>query len=132
MLARPPSSDADSVFVASRGGDAPQGFAVCGRQRTERLSKAGYEGEFQAIYILQNLQGIGAGRRLMAAMARDLLERGMQSASVWVFRDNSGACRFYEALGGGEIEQGVWTGFGVTLVDVAYGWRDVRVLSEAG
>jgi ribosomal protein S18 acetylase RimI-like enzyme len=131
MLAQPPSSERSSVFLIARKGQEPQGFAVCGRQRTERLTKAGFVGEFQGVYVLRALQGLGAGRRLMAAMARDLDERGIRSASVWVFRDNPGACRFYEKLGGVKTEQGVWNGFGVTLADVAYGWRDVGVLFEA-
>lgn len=45
-------------------------------------------------------QGIGAGRRLVGAVARHLARRRVPSMLHWVFADNGPAQRFYESLGG--------------------------------
>ena len=87
----------------------------------------GFEGELGAIYLLATHQKQGAGAALVRRIAGALVERGFANMIVWVLRDNS-ACRFYERMGGVRIaEQGIQIG-GVTLPEVAYGWRDVRSL----
>jgi GNAT superfamily N-acetyltransferase len=121
----------DAVFLAQRVGEAPGGFASCGRQRSEKLTRAGYVADFSAIYVLRSLQRRGAGRRLMGAMAASLRERGYGNAAVWVLRDNMEARRFYEALGGETTGvEGVWSVEGLDIPDLAYGWRDISVLCQ--
>lgn len=128
ILAEPESERA--VFLASRAGEKPAGFAFGGPPRSNRLSEAGYAGEVYAIYILRSLQRQGAGRKLMANVAKNLLAQGFDSAGVWVFRDNPDARRFYQALGAVETGlEGDLTWLGVTLPDLAYGWRDLALLS---
>jgi len=118
-----------AVFLLEFPGEGPIGFASCGAQRSDRLKAAGYWGEFEAIYILGRGQRRGGGRALMRAMARHLLGQGWRAASVWVFRDNPPARRFYEALGAVATGiDGSWTTHGLTLADMSYGWRDLRGL----
>jgi len=121
---------ASAVFLAIGEDDEPKGFAACGRQRVERVEAAGFAGEFTAIYLLGRAhQRRGLGRALMGAMAKNLIAKGLSSASVWVFRDNSVARRFYEALGGEETGiDGEWSVLGVALPDMSYGWRDISNL----
>ena len=121
---------ASAVFLAMGEDDAPKGFAACGRQRVERVEAAGFAGEFTAIYLLGCAQRRGLGRALMGLMAKHLIAQSFSSASVWVFRDNPDACRFYEALGGEETGiDGEWSVLGVTLPDMSYGWRDLSKLA---
>lgn len=97
------------------------GFGTCGRQRTQL---ADYGGEFFALYLLDHAQGRGLGRKLMSTMASHLIEQGMRSAVVWVLRDNP-ARWFYERLGGIRLAEQTIRFAGGTLVETAYGWRDL-------
>ena len=102
------------------------GFAWCGPQRTR---VEGYGGEFYAIYLLDHAQGVGIGRRLMAAMAEDLVDRGHVSALVWVLRDNPSRF-FYERLGGARVAEHPIAFAGAELTETAYGWRDLIPLAR--
>jgi hypothetical protein len=63
-------------------------------------------------------------------MAASLRDRGHANAAVWVLRDNLGARRFYEALGGEATGvEGVWSIEGLEIPDIAYGWRDLAGLA---
>jgi len=129
ILGAAPASDL--VLLLRFGDEPPCGFASCGRQRGPRLEALGYAGEVQALYILQNGQRRGGGRALMRVMARHFLAQGWDAASVWLFRDNLPARRFYEAMGAVPTgEAGVWETLGQVLPDVAYGWRDLSGLAE--
>jgi len=48
---------------------------------------------------------------------------------VWVLAENP-ACSFYAALGGQQVYEKTETIGGASLVEVAYGWRDLRALVE--
>jgi GNAT superfamily N-acetyltransferase len=100
------------------------GFASCTRQREPNLLAAGYSGEVAAIYVLREAQGQGAGRRLMAAMARRLIAEGERSMALWVLEANAPARRFYERLDGRLIAERT----DGTDREVAYGWRDLGLL----
>ncbi len=120
------SSPRSAVFLALAEDGSPAGFASCGLQRSEVLAKSAYKGEFSAIYILKSAQRRGVGRRLMAFMATTLLSRDIETASLWVLRNNFPARRFYEAMGGRKIGvEGLWRG----IPEVAYGWRDLQRLA---
>jgi phosphoribosylanthranilate isomerase len=87
-----------------------------------------YSGEITALYVLRSAQRQGVGRRLMAALARELLALGHTSAVVWVMEANKPAQRFYEALGGQELARREQQRDGYSAVGIAYGWRDLRAL----
>lgn len=87
----------------------------------------GFDGELGAIYLLASHQRRGAGAELVRHVARALVQRGFQRMVVWVLKANSSRL-FYERMGGVLVaEQGIEIG-GVTLPEVAYGWKDVRDL----
>lgn len=116
-----------NVFLALNGEGAAVGFAASGAQQSEVLGERGYAGEFQAIYLRKEAQRLGAGRRLMRAMAEALRARGVEWGSLWVLRHNFTARRFYEKLGGRKISvEGAWRG----VPEVAYGWRDLGILID--
>jgi len=75
----------------------------------------------------EGIATVHVGTWLTAAVAGELLQRGMQSMLVWAFRDNPTRA-FYEALGGGWVGEKTVPVGGVELPHVAYGWPDIRVL----
>lgn len=124
------SAPDQAAFVAFEDA-AAVGFARCSRQSSPKLAPLGFEGDIASIYLLRRAQRRGLGRRLMARLADHLLSVGCSSAAVWVLRDSRSARSFYEALGALPIGvEGVWEIEGVTLPDRAYGWRDLRALTE--
>lgn len=90
---------------------------------------ADYGGELYTLYLRPDAQGRGAGRALVGALAAEMARRGYEDLVLWVLRDNP-ARGFYERLGGAPVaEQDITIG-GVTLREVAYGWRPLRTLAS--
>ena len=118
----------ESNFVAETDRGEIVGFAGGGPRRE---GDPAYRGELYAIYLLQRHQRAGVGRRLVSAVARQLLVDGFRSMLTWVLEDNRPACLFYEAIGGTEVGRQTITSGGADLVEVAYGWGDVSSLSAA-
>jgi GNAT superfamily N-acetyltransferase len=112
------------VFVAADGRDVV-GFASGGR---ERAGEGGYAGELYAIYVLRESQGRGHGRRLVQAVVGGLRELGLADMIVWVLRDNAGARRFYERLGGLYVRSQPITIGSALLEEVSYGWKSLEAI----
>ena len=117
---------AESNFVAETDGGEIVGFAGGG---LEREGNPAYLGELYAIYLLEEHQRVGVGRRLVSAVAGQLLVDGFRSMLVWVLEDNRPSCRFYEALGGTRVGRKTTTIGGADLAGVSYGWSDVGALA---
>jgi len=118
QIAKPGESGASGEIV---------GFAVGG---PERDGDPVYKGALYAIYLLEKYQRQGLGRRLVAAVAQELIRRDLCSMLVWVLVDNP-ACGFYEALGGRRMHSRPITIGPATLEEVAYGWPDLRAVRFA-
>ena len=103
------------------------GFAGGG---PERDGTPGYEGEIYAIYVWPQHQGRGIGRQLMAASARQLVERGFGAAMLWALEANARARAFYESLGGQFIGHKSVVIGDMPLIEVAYGWPDLTTLNQ--
>ena len=73
------------------------GFACGG---PERADEHNVDGEIYAIYILQQYQRQGIGRRLVKALARAFAGRQYASMLIWVLSGNCNAATFYQTLGG--------------------------------
>jgi GNAT superfamily N-acetyltransferase len=87
----------------------------------------GFDGELGAVYLLASHQKRGAGAALVRRIASALENRGFRNMVVWVLQLNP-ARGFYERMGGVLVgEQGIEIG-GVTLPEVAYGWKNLRSL----
>jgi len=81
-----------------------------------------YAGELNKIYLLRRYHRQGLGKRLLCYVARQFLERGVNS--MLLFGDARNPSNgFYEAMGGERIT-------GATPEDFhgAYGWRDLNAL----
>jgi ribosomal protein S18 acetylase RimI-like enzyme len=118
---------ADSRICVAELDGGVCGFISGGRLR-EPVSD--FDGEIFAIYILAEAQRRGLGAAMMQELARQLLEDGVTSAIVWVLRENP-ACDFYARLGGELVGQKTIEIGGSNLIEVAYGWTDLRRLAES-
>ena len=119
--ARPTVSN---LLVETESGEVV-GLASGGPERTGDQT---YRGELYLVYLLEQYQRQGLGRRLVSAVTRRLVEDGFGSMLLWVARDNHPACRFYEALGGEPVRSRTIDIAGTEVPEVAYGWQDVSVL----
>jgi len=114
-------STGSRVYVAESA-QGVIGFASGGR---ERAGEAGYSGELYAIYVLQEAQGHGHGRRLVQAVVGGLRELQLQDMIVWVLRDNAPARGFYQRLGGVYVREQPITIGSSTLREASYGWTSL-------
>ena len=87
-----------------------------------------YEVELTAIYLLEEAQRHGLGRRLLQAFVEQLLQVGHHSMLLWVFAQNRTACHFYESLGGMRIRTAQFPIGGASYEVIAYGWPDISTL----
>jgi ribosomal protein S18 acetylase RimI-like enzyme len=83
----------------------------------------GYTGELNKIYLLQRVQRQGLGRRLLCAVARRFMERGVTSMLLFGEATNP-SNGFYEAFGAERLysDAGEFNG--------GYGWRNLATLVE--
>jgi ribosomal protein S18 acetylase RimI-like enzyme len=114
----------NTLFVGEDDGGSVVGFAACGAARDDARD---YESELYAIYVNQNMQGKGLGKRLVLSVAQQLKARGFDSMLIWVLADNRYK-RFYESIGGTQVKTREVTVGGKTLPELGYGWRDLGAL----
>jgi ribosomal protein S18 acetylase RimI-like enzyme len=129
ILDAPDDFGCAAVFIADDN-ERVVGFGSCGRQRDNALIDKGFSGEFSAIYVLRSHQGRGVGRSIMNAMSSELADAGHSAASLWVLRENAPARAFYEKLGGIIVGEKIDDRPDATLVEDAYGWRDLSSLGN--
>jgi len=72
------------------------GYAMAGAYRWDELPGAG---EVYAIYVDPIHWGKGAGRALLGAAGKSLLDGGYSQAALWVLEANLPGRAFYEAMG---------------------------------
>ncbi|GAB4546814.1 MAG: GNAT family N-acetyltransferase [Anaerolineae bacterium] len=115
------------VYVAEDEGKIV-GFASGGKNRGQDEH---YTAEIYALYVLQSHQRHGLGRRLIAAVARELQQQGHQHMLIWVLSDNPIGRPFYERIGGVWIREKL-INFGVNLMESAYGYNIEEYLAKFG
>ncbi len=119
-----------AAFIAIDAHDDAVGFSSFGRQRDAELGAAGFDGEFETIYLLDRAKRQGIGRRLMTTMAVAMLTDGYCGAALWVLRENDPARRFYEAMGAAIVgEREERPSDDLVMQEIAYGWPDLSSLS---
>jgi GNAT superfamily N-acetyltransferase len=109
------------ILVAEQGG-AVCGFASGGPGRGQI---EGHPGELYAIYLSPAAEGRGIGSRLFWGIARALAWSGRNGMYAWALQQNP-ACRFYERIGGVLLREATIEIGGAMLVEVAYGWLDLK------
>lgn len=123
QLSRRP--EAEVVVVADLAGSGIIGFGSCGETRHSQLPQAG---EIYTLYIAPEHQERGVGRAVLLQLFAALLDRGQNSALVWVLAMNP-ARFFYEAMGGRRIAEKRERLWNTLLPQVAYGWDDLHLVA---
>ncbi|WP_395672583.1 GNAT family N-acetyltransferase [Inquilinus sp.] len=92
----------------------------------------GDRGEVKYLYVGRDFARRGLGRRLLAAMAAALAERGYPALGLGVVVGNDPAIAFYEAQGGRRI--GAYTDPGPMWRsdNLLYAWDDLTALAARG
>lgn len=124
----PTVTNNEFVFVAENETGAVVGFASGGPERT---SDALYDGELYAIYLLENYQGQGLGKKLFRAVMRQLAAQNYNNMLLWVFTDNQPSWRFYEGQGGQELRSQQFELGGQNLSETGYGWQNIADLVKS-
>jgi ribosomal protein S18 acetylase RimI-like enzyme len=113
----------DMLVGVTPSGDI-QGFGNCGRRRDPDSS---FAGEVFTLYVAVDCQGNGLGRALLLGLFARLMRNSLDSASLWVLRDNP-ARYFYERLGGKLVSHRPLRVAGTMVEAVAYGWPDLAAV----
>jgi ribosomal protein S18 acetylase RimI-like enzyme len=106
------------TFIAENDDGKIVGFINGGAERTGRYL---YYGELYAIYLLEDYQRQGLGKKLVLQLTEVLKEQKFKNMLVWVLNDNPSK-RFYESLNPEKVDEKTINIGGVDLVEVAYGW----------
>jgi ribosomal protein S18 acetylase RimI-like enzyme len=96
------------------------GFIRGGPVRGAEFELLGTEAEIYAIYLLDKVKRHGIGRRLMTGVFDHLAVHGFRSVGLWVLKENLGARRFYEALGGRAGPEQSFDLRGQKVTEIAY------------
>ena len=114
------------VLVAETDEKQIVGFAAAGQNVDVEKH---FTGELHTLYLLENWQRRGIGKLSLQAAVQSLLKRQITSMLVWVLGDNPFRA-FYESLGGEYVSERYIDIGDASLLDIAYGWRDIRVLAD--
>ena len=110
-----------AIYVAESVDGEIVGVSTCGAARTPAF---GCEGEIFTLYVAEDHQGLGVGRKLLCTGFAGLAAQGCPSALVWVLSANP-ARFFYTAMGGRKVAEQKERLWGVLLDQDAYGWDDL-------
>jgi GNAT superfamily N-acetyltransferase len=117
----------ECIFVACDENGEVLGLAM--GTPAEGLARTG---EVSAVYVRQDQQGRGIGRRLVQATAAWLHARGHTALHITTLAANAPARRFYEVIGGTQVGEMEMDEYGYKLPFVVYGWPDIRALIPSG
>jgi GNAT superfamily N-acetyltransferase len=88
------------IYVASVDGKVV-GIAIYGNARDDKYAG---RGELYALYVLDEYQNMGIGRRLINAVKNDFCQNGYKNFIIACLSENP-SCRFYEKMGGKKIDE---------------------------
>lgn len=81
-------------------------------------------GEVYAIYVRDEHQRVGIGRMLLAEAARCLEVFNLRGLLIWVLRENTKGCSFYERMGGRAERERPFEIASVQISEIGYVWDD--------
>lgn len=113
------------VFVAETTNGEIVGFASGGKERSGQYPP--YEGELYVIYILEEHQREGLGKKLVKPIVQSLVRENIHYMIVMVLEQNPSK-HFYESLGAKRIGKEEVSIGGKNVMELVYGWDDIRCM----
>ncbi|MBN1875258.1 MAG: GNAT family N-acetyltransferase [Anaerolineae bacterium] len=124
------SETEDILYVAATDTGEIVGYAL-GRPGPSDIPP--YDSELVALHVHHSYQRQSIGKQLIAAIAKQLQQKGCTSLMLWTLEKNL-VRSMYERLGGQAIGVKDWGGneeFGIEVKEVAYGWLNIENLITA-
>lgn len=115
-----------ALYVAEDETGKIVGFGTGDKERTGKYNA---DGELYAIYLLEEVQGQGIGKKLTQVIAQSLKEQGLDSMLVWVLERNPSKA-FYESLGGQPIDETMIDIGGDQFKEIAYYWDNIETIGS--
>ncbi|MFE3974100.1 MULTISPECIES: GNAT family N-acetyltransferase [unclassified Peribacillus] len=112
----------NATFVAENAHGEIIGFTAGGPEQT---NDPHIQGEVYAVYILKEYQRQGFGRKMIKAVIHELIKMEHKNLIIWALKDNP-SCGFYKALGGQVIAEKTVKMAGIELIEVGFGWQDIK------
>jgi GNAT superfamily N-acetyltransferase len=107
------------------------GFSLGSLEQQEPVGKRFredlYKGELMAIYLLEEYQRKGIGRKLVFRTMNHLIEKGITGMITWVLKENPSS-KFYESIYGKIVGEGTIEIGGIQYIKCAYGWENLTVI----
>jgi ribosomal protein S18 acetylase RimI-like enzyme len=116
------SNEKSYVFVAENNEGQIVGFADGGKRETNLVE---HSGDLTSIYVLQEYQGLGIGKKLVQQLFTKFNELGYKTIFVEVLEDNQSRF-FYESLGAEWLKSEKIKIAGAELNLLVYEWKDIR------
>lgn len=113
------------LLIAIGQDDRVAGFIYLARARDVPDDRP-YDGRVYALLIRPDRKRKGIGSQLLLAAFHQLSELGCRSTIVWTLEDLLASRRFYEHHGGKVVKSRLGDFGGAELVEVAYGWENLR------
>lgn len=113
------SPDLSCIVAENKQTKKIAGFACFGKNREPKVDA---DCELQAIYLLEEYQGLGIGKMLFDYGVKELKEKLKQRMTVSVFEANKQARSFYERQGAKQIENDHVDIAGVRYTTSTYIW----------
>jgi ribosomal protein S18 acetylase RimI-like enzyme len=117
------SGNGDILLVAEHSQDGVIGYLLAFKQ----AGLPGFDAEIAAMHVRQDHQQHGVGSALLRKAVEMLIEHGAKSVMLWTLRGNP-ARAWYESLHGKFISGKTYPVYDQDIVEVSYGWSDIRVL----
>ena len=87
------------------------------------------DAEIYALYVHPEYQRAGCGKRLMAGLVEQLLQKKFEQVGLWMVGGNEKAERFYQSIGGVEHGKRVEISNGrIAFREKGWHWDDLRQL----
>ncbi len=116
------SSEENSVFVVENKDGSIIGFTDGSSVKPGEYQ--GYDGDITSIYILEEHQGLGIGKKLMESLFAEFRRLKYRSVIVKVLEENA-FCQFYEAMGAKIVDSTIINIAEDNLKLLVYGWEDI-------
>ncbi|MFJ7747402.1 GNAT family N-acetyltransferase [Peribacillus sp. NPDC097295] len=112
-----------ATYIAENDEGHIVGFAAGGPEQTNAHQY--FQGEVYAIYLLEEYQRQGIGKKLIKVVVEELIGKQHSNLIIWALKDNPSR-GFYEALGGRLITEKTIKMAGIEIAEVGYGWEDIH------